>query len=78
MSEAAIVGAIGSVLATLISSFILRAVNKTGDRLGDIERHLSQLNGRVGKAETWQVEHEKRDDERFEQVAYRLERLEDK
>lgn len=36
--------------------------------LDEINRRLGQINGRVGKMETWQEMHERADDERHEQV----------
>ncbi len=33
--------------------------------LGGIRDHLAELNGRTGKMEQWQIDHEKRDEDRF-------------
>lgn len=38
------------------------------DALDNIDKRLGQINGRVGKMETWQSMHEKTDDERHDQV----------
>ena len=51
-----ILGAIGWVLKDIRAS------------LAGILDHLANLNGRVGKSETWQEMHEKQDDDRFEQL----------
>ena len=48
--------------------YLISAVNATNTTLQSIADHLGKLNGRVGKAESWQLMHEKQDDERYEGI----------
>lgn len=51
--------------------FILLGVR----RLGQIRDHLALLNGRLGKVETWEMQHEKLDDERHGETSQKFERM---
>lgn len=63
----------------IIEGLILAAIAAVGvvawwglrriiDALDNIDARLGQINGRVGKMETWQGMHEKQDDERHDLV----------
>jgi|CXWL01.1.fsa_nt_gi hypothetical protein len=63
----------------IIEGLILAAITSVGvvawwglkriiDALDKIDARLGQINGRVGKMETWQGMHERQDDERHEHI----------
>ncbi len=43
-------------------------IRRIVDALDKIDARLGQINGRVGKMETWQGMHERQDDERHEHI----------
>jgi len=43
--------------------------------LFQVNEHLAKLNGRVREVETWKGGHEKQDDERYEAINSRFDRL---
>lgn len=60
---------IGGVFLALggLIKYLIGIVKEIRGNMAGILEHLGKLNGRVGKSETWQVMHEKQDDDRFEQ-----------
>lgn len=70
----------------IIEGLILAAIAAVGvvawwglrriiDALDKIDARLGQINGRVGKMETWQGMHEKQDDERHERFDHETDAL---
>lgn len=53
--------ATGALLKYLVS-----AIGEVNRSLKDIRDHMGSLSGRIGQAETWQLQHERQDDERQE------------
>lgn len=43
-------------------------IRRIVESLDSIDKRLGQINGRVGKMETWQGMHERHDDERHEHI----------
>jgi hypothetical protein len=43
-------------------------IRRIVESLDSIDSRLGTINGRVGKMETWQVMHERQDDERYEHI----------
>jgi len=63
----AILAAIG-VVAWWGIRRIVSGQDAISEKLETISERLGHINGRVGKSETWQVQHEKFDDERHDHL----------
>ena len=70
----AILAAIG-VVAWWGIRRVVTGQDAINSKLETISDRLGQINGRVGKSETWQVQHEKYDDERHEQIEKETDKL---
>ncbi len=56
--------ALGSMGALV--KYLVNAIAEMRKSLKEISDHLGDLNGRMGRSETWQEQHERQDDERQE------------
>ncbi len=60
----------GLILAAIAGVGVVSwwGIRRIVEALDKIDARLGQINGRVGKMETWQVMHERSDDDRHEHI----------
>lgn len=61
------IGLLVSGLAGLVAVF-WSGLHSINEKLSEINVQLATMNGRLGKTELWQVQHEKSDDDRHEEM----------